>query len=153
MWIFFIFWPRLIRGSSTSVFSSLFSPRRCLSSSRCHHADAPCHTSFSLSQNELTASTSSSGSALSHRLPSRAKTEALNPHHHHMLPSPDRPTPTLHCYKKIISTLATVPTTQSCLYFASSQARAPWHRSSTRRHRSLSSLSHAHRPSAQRHPW
>jgi hypothetical protein len=41
----------------------------------------------------------------------------------------------LHCYKKVISTLPTLPTTQS-----------------TSRHRSLSPPSHAHHPSAQRHP-
>jgi hypothetical protein len=46
----------------------------------------------------------------------------------------DRPTSTLHCYKKIISTLVTLPTTQSHLHFVSSLARAPRHRSSTRYH-------------------
>jgi hypothetical protein len=81
--------------------------------------------------------------------PSQAKTEALNPHHRGRLPSPNRLTPILHCYKKIISTLTTLRTTQPRLYFASSIARAPWHRSSTRHRRSLSPLSHSHHPSAQ----
>jgi hypothetical protein len=38
---------------------------------------------------------------------------------------PNRPAHTLHCYKKIISTLLTLPITQLRLYFASSLARAP----------------------------
>jgi hypothetical protein len=57
-------------------------------------------------------------------------------------PSSDHPTPILHCYKKIISTVATLPTTQLHLHFASSVARAPRHRSFTHHHRSLSPLSH-----------
>jgi hypothetical protein len=112
----------------------------------------PCHTSFSLSQDEFTASTSSSSNASSHRLPSQAKTEVLNPHHRRRSPSTDRLTPTLHCYKMIISTLATLSTTQPRLHFTSSLARAPQHRSSIRHHRSLSSLSHTHHPFAQRYP-
>jgi hypothetical protein len=35
-----------------------------------------------LNQDELVASASSPGNASSHHLPSQAKTEALNPHHH-----------------------------------------------------------------------
>jgi hypothetical protein len=66
--------------------------------------------------------------------------------------SPDSPTITLHCYKKVISILPTLPITQPHLHFASSLARASHHRSSTRRHRSLSLSSHAHHLSAQRHP-
>jgi hypothetical protein len=89
---------------------------------------------------------------LSHRLPSQAETEALNPHRHRRLPSPDRLTPTLHCYKKIISSLATLPTTQLHLYFASFLARALCHQSSTRCCHSLSPLSYTHLPSTQRHP-
>jgi hypothetical protein len=108
-----------------------------------------CHTSFPLSQDELAASASSSGNTLSHRLPSRAETKALNLHHHLRSPSPDRSTPTLRCYKKIISTLATLPTTQPCLHFASSLAIALCHWSSTRHRRSLSPLSHVYRPSVQ----
>jgi hypothetical protein len=54
--------------------------------------------------------------------------------------------------KKIILSLTTLPNTQLRLYFASSLAGAPSHRSSTRHHRSLSPLSHTHHPSAQRHP-
>jgi hypothetical protein len=60
-----------------------------------------CHASFLLSQDELAASTSSSGNALSHRLSSRAEIEALNPHHHRRPPFSDRSTPTPQCYKKV----------------------------------------------------
>jgi hypothetical protein len=48
--------------------------------------------------------------------------------------------------------LITLLTTQLCLHFASSLARAPRHQSSTRRCYSLSLLSHTHCPSAQWHP-
>jgi hypothetical protein len=135
----------------TGVVYSLSAPRYRLSSGRCRHAAASCHASFPLSQDELTVSASSSGNALSRCLPSRGETEELNLHHRRRLPSPDRPTSTLHCYKKIISTLATLPTTQLCLYFISSLARAPSHRSSPHHCRSFSPMSHAHRHSAQRH--
>jgi hypothetical protein len=77
----------------------------------------------------------------------------MNSHHCRWPPSPDHLTPTLHCYKKVISTLATLPTIQPHLYFASSLARAPCHQSSTYRCHSLSPSSHVHRPSAQWHPW
>jgi hypothetical protein len=90
----------------------------------------------------------------SHRftLPShRTETEALNPHDHSRPPSPNRPTHILHCYKKIISILVTFPTTQSRLHFASSLARAPRYRSSTRHCCFLSPLSHVYRPSTQWH--
>jgi hypothetical protein len=109
----------------------------------------PCHASFPWSQNELVASASSSGKASPHRLPSRTTSEALNLHHCHWPPSLYSSTPTLHCYKKVNSTLATLPTTQLCLPFASFLAKAPHHRSSTRHYRSLSPQSHAHHPSAQ----
>jgi hypothetical protein len=49
----------------------------------------------------------------------RAETKTLNLHHHHRPPYLDRSTPTLHCYRKIISILITLPTTQPCLYFVS----------------------------------
>jgi hypothetical protein len=55
--------------------------------------------------------------------------------------------------KKIISTLIILPITQSRLYFTFSLDRAPHHRSSTRHHCSLSPLSYAYCPSAQRHLW
>jgi hypothetical protein len=133
--------------------SSLSPPRCRLSSGRRHYATALCHPSFPLNQDELAASASSFGIALSPHLPSQAKTEVLNLHHRHRLPFSDRLTPTLHCYRKIIPTLTTLPTTQTHLNFASSLARAPRHWSSTRRCRSLSPWSHAHYLSAQRHPW
>jgi hypothetical protein len=49
-----------------------------------------CHTFFPLSQDELAASASFFGNALSHHLPSRVKTKSLNPQHRHRLSSPDR---------------------------------------------------------------
>jgi hypothetical protein len=148
-WIFFIFWPSKIRASWTSIISSL-SPAWCrISSGRCHHATAPCHPSFPLNQDELDVSSSSSSNPSSCRLPSQAKTEALNPHHHNKPPSSDYPTPTLYCYKKITSTVATLPNTQSRLHFASSLTRAPCQWSSTCHHYFLSPLSHAHHLSTQ----
>jgi hypothetical protein len=150
--IFFIFWPNKIHVRPTSIVSSLSPLRCCLSSSRCQYAAAtPYHASFLLSQDKLAASTSSSGNTLSRRLPSQAQTEALDPHHCRRLPL-NHPTLTLSCYKKIISTLATLPVTQSHFYFASSLERAPRHQSFTCRCRPLSSVSHIHRPSAQRYP-
>jgi hypothetical protein len=75
--------------------------------------------SFLLSKDELTASASSFGNGLSHRLPSWAKTKTLHLHNHCKLPFSDRPTRSLYCYKKIISILVILPTTQSRLYFTS----------------------------------
>jgi hypothetical protein len=105
--IFFIFRPNKIRVSSTGVISSLSPPQCRLSFDRRRHAAALCHASFSLNQDELAASASFSGNTLSCRLLSRAEIEALNSQHCRRLPSPDRPTLTLYCYKKIISTLTT----------------------------------------------
>jgi hypothetical protein len=109
-----------------------------------HHNTAPCHASFSWSQDELTVSSLSSSNTSSHRICPQAETKALNSHHHHRPPYPDRPTLTLHYYEKIASTLPTLPTTQSCLHFASSLARAPHHQSFIHHHCSLSPSSHAH---------
>jgi hypothetical protein len=146
---FLHFSPSMIRVSPTSVVSYLF-PLQCrLSSGRRHHAVTPCHTSFSWSQDELVASASSSGNALSSRLPSRAEIKALNLHHHRRPPSRYCPLSTIHYYKKVILTLVTLPTTQTRLHFASSLARAPHHRSSTRSYRSLLPLSHVHHSYAQ----
>jgi hypothetical protein len=117
---FLYFWPNKIRVSPTDVVSFLSLPRCHLSSDRHHHATALCHTSFPWSQDEFTASASSFDNALSCRLPFRAEIEALNLHHHCRSPIPDSPTPTLYCYKKVISILSTLSTTQLCLYFASS---------------------------------
>jgi hypothetical protein len=127
MWIFLIFWLSKICVSPTGVVSSLSPPQCRLSSGQHHHTAAFYHAFFPLTQEELAAFTSSSSNTLSHRLLSKVETEALNLHHHRRLPSPDRPTPTLNCYKKIISTLNTLSTTQSRLHFASSLARAPRH--------------------------
>jgi hypothetical protein len=79
--------------------------------------------------------------------PSWANIEVLNLHHRRWPPSSDSPTPTHHCYKKIVSILITLPTIQPRLNFASSLTRAPRHRSFTRRHRFISPPSHVHRPS------
>jgi hypothetical protein len=150
--IFFIFWPSKIRINPTGIVSSLSPPWCRLSSGRCCYTAAPCHASFPWSQDELTASTLSSGNALSYRLTSRAESEALNLDHRCRPPSLDHPTTTLYCYKKVISTLVTLLTTQLRLHFTSSLAGAPHHRSSTRHRCSLSLSSHAHRPSAKQHP-
>jgi hypothetical protein len=147
MLIFFIFQPSKISVSPISIVSSIFPPRCHLSYGRRRHIVTPCHTSFSLNQDELATSASSSGNASSCSLSSRVKIEALNLHHHSRPPTLDHPTPTLHCYKKIISTMATLPTTQPRLYFTSSLARAPHHQSSTHCYHSLSPMSHAHHPS------
>jgi hypothetical protein len=150
--IFFIFWSSKICVNLTGVLFSLSPPQQCLSLGRHRHSATPCHVSFPWSQDELVASGSSTCNASSRLLPSRAKTEALNPHHWRQPSSLYRLTYTLHCYKKFISTLTTPPTTHLHLHFASSLARAPCHRSSTHRRRSLSLPSHTHRPFAQRHP-
>jgi hypothetical protein len=144
VWIFFIFWCSQIRISPTNVVSSLSPPRCRLSFGQHHHVATPYHAYFPWSQDEFTASTSSFGNASSHRLPSQVEIEALNSHHRRRPPSLDRPTPTLHCYKNVISTLATLSITQPRLHFASSLTKAQHHRSFTRRRRSLSSSSYAH---------
>jgi hypothetical protein len=149
MWIFFIFWHSKFHVSSTGVVSSLFPLQWRLSYGRHHHAAALCHASFSLSQDELIASVSFFNNALSCRLLSQTEIEVFNPHHRHRSPYPDRPTLTLHCCKKVISTLATFPNTQPRLYFVSSLIKTPRHRSSIRRHHSLSPPSHTYHPSAQ----
>jgi hypothetical protein len=111
--IFFIFHPSKIFISPTNIVSSL-SPHRChLSTSQRRHIATSCHASFSLSQDDLIVFVLFSSNVLSRRLPSRA----LNLHHHHMLPSLDRLTFTLNCFKKIILTLANLLTTQPHLYF------------------------------------
>jgi hypothetical protein len=132
---FYHFRSSKIRVSPTSVVSSLSTFRCHISSGPRRHTAAPCHASFSWSQDEFAAFASSSGNTSSRRLPSRAKTKALNLHYRRRPPSPDRLTPTLHYYKKDISTLITFLTTQLSLYFASSLARAPRYQSSTRCHR------------------
>jgi hypothetical protein len=143
---FLHFWKSKIHVGPTSIISSLSPPRCHLSSGRCLHTAASCHSSFSWSHDELDASASLSGNISSCPLPSRAKTEALNLHHHCWPPLSDHLTPTLHCYKKVMSTLASLPATQLCLHFASSLARAPRHQSSTCHRRSLLPLSHTHHP-------
>jgi hypothetical protein len=130
---FLHFRPSNIHISPSGIVSSLFPPQCRLSPGRCRYAVTPCHTSFAWSQNEFSVYASSFGKALSRRLPSRAKIEALDPHHHRRSPSLDRPTHTLYCYKRVILILITLPTTQSRLHFTSSLARAPRYRSSIHR--------------------
>jgi hypothetical protein len=139
---------RKIHVSPTDIVSSLSPPWYCLSSGRRRHTVTPCHASFPLSQDELAISTSSSSNVLSRRLSSRAETKILNSHHRRKLSSLNHPTHTLYCYKKIISTLTTLSTTQTRLHFTSSLARTPRHWSSTHLYRSLSPMSYAHRSSA-----
>jgi hypothetical protein len=129
--------------SSTSVVSSLSPPRCFLSSNRHCHAAASCHTSFLWSQYKLIAPASFFSNASSCRLLSWVETEVLNPHHHRRPHSSDHPTPTLYCYKNIISTLTTLPITLSRLHFTSSLDRVTHHRSSTYGHHFLSLPSHA----------
>jgi hypothetical protein len=101
------------------------------------------------SKEELAISALSSDNALSRRLLSQAETEALNPYHRRRPSSLYRPTPTLHCYKNVISILTTISTTQSRLHFSSSSiTRTPHHRRSTHHRGSLSPISYTHRPSA-----
>jgi hypothetical protein len=68
VWSFFTFWPSKIYINPTGVVSSLFSQWCRLSSGQRHHTAAPCHASFSWSQDELAASASSSSNASSRRL-------------------------------------------------------------------------------------
>jgi hypothetical protein len=147
--IFFIFLPSKIRVSLAGVVSSIFPPWYHLSSDRRHHATAPCRASFSLSQDELAVSASSSSNDSSRRIPSRTKTEALNLRYHRRPPSSDHPTPILHCYENVISVLTTLTITQSHLHFVSSLARASRHRRSTFHRHSLSLPSHTYRLSTQ----
>jgi hypothetical protein len=113
---------------------------------------APCHASFPCNQDELTVFASSSVNDLSHHLSSQVETEALNLHHRRRPHSSESSTPTLHWYKHVISTFATLHITQLCLHFASSLASASRHRRSIHRRHSLSPPSHVHHPSIQRHP-
>jgi hypothetical protein len=139
----------MTHASPTTGVSSLSSPRCRLSSDRHRHAATSCHTSFPLSQDELTASVSSFTNALSHYLPSRAKTEVLNSHHHAQATLLRSSNFHLYCYKKIISILITLPTTQLRLCFTSSITRSSRHRSSTCCCHFLLSSSHACHYSAQ----
>jgi hypothetical protein len=94
---FFIFWPNKIQVSPTNVVSSLFLPD--VASPPTDVAKSS-HASFLWSQNKLVASASSSSNASSRRVPSRAKTKALNSYHRHRPPSSDHSTSNFHCYKK-----------------------------------------------------
>jgi hypothetical protein len=143
---FFIFSP--IRFTSAQLASS---PPFSLPSvaSSLIYVIALCRTSFQWSPGELAVSASSSSNASSRRLPSQAEIKVLNLHHCHRPPCSNHLTPTLCCYKKVIPTSTTLFITQSCLYFVFFLAKAPRHRSSTRRYRSLSPSIHVHRLCAQ----
>jgi hypothetical protein len=58
-------------------------------------------------------------------------------------------TSTLHHYKKVISIVATLSTTQSRFHFASLLARAARYRNYIRHRRSRLLLSHTHHPFTQ----
>jgi hypothetical protein len=103
---------------TTDIVSSLSPLRSRLSSGRRRHAAAPCRASFSWSQDKLNAFASSSDNTSSCHLSSQTKTEVLNPHHRCRPPFPDRPTPTIHYYKKAILIFVTLFITQSRLHFA-----------------------------------
>jgi hypothetical protein len=152
MWIFFIFWSSKIHISPTDVISSLSPPDT--TSPPADVATLLCRITLSFHW---------------------AKTSSLHPLHfsvmlyHVVSPLESKPMHWIHttttghtpqtawlllstAIKNIISILATLPTAQPRLHFASFLARSPRHRSSTRHHHSLSSLSHSHRPSIQQHP-
>jgi hypothetical protein len=124
------FSPIKIHVSPNDIVSSLF-PSIAPPTTDVAHVAASCHTSLPMNQDELADFASFSSNASSRRLPSQAQTETLNLHHRHRPPSPNRLTHTLYCYKKTISALATLPTTQLRLHFVSSLARAPCHQSFT----------------------
>jgi hypothetical protein len=127
VWIFFIFSTSTIRVNPTDIVSSL-PPTRCrLSSGRHRHATAPCHAFFPLSQDKLAVSVSSFNNSSSRPLSSRNWSIEF-------IPPPQ-------------ATLLKLPKLPPSL------TRAPRHQSSTRRHCSLSPLSHVHRHSTQQHPW
>jgi hypothetical protein len=118
-WIFFIFQPSKIRVSPTGVISSLSPPRCHLSSGWYHHVVTPCHASFQWGKYELAASASSFGNASSRHLPSHVTTEVLNPHHRRRSLSSGCSTPTLLCYKKVISTLVTLSSSLNHVFILS----------------------------------
>jgi hypothetical protein len=146
---FLHFQPNKIRVRPIDVISSLF-PHQCrLSSDRRCHATASYHVSFPLSQDAFIISALSFGNVLSCRILSRAKTETLISHNFRRLLSLKRPDS--HHYKKIISTLTTLSTTQSYLHFTFSLVKAPCYLSFTYLHYSLSPMSYTYRPSTQQH--
>jgi hypothetical protein len=150
--VYFLLFFGLVKFVSARLASSSSSPPQCcLSSDRRRYVTASCHDSVSWSQDEVAASASSFGNASSCRLPSRAKIEALNPHHRRWPPSLNCPTHILHCYRKIILILIILIITQSCFYFASSIIRVPCHRSSIRHCHSFSPSSYAYHSFTQRH--
>jgi hypothetical protein len=133
--------------SPTSIISFLFPFRWHLSNNRRRHSVVLCHASFSWSQDEIDASTSSFGNTSSRCLPSWAETEALN---HTTVVNHPPCTVWLSSFtaiKRSSQFCPTLTTTQLYLYFTSSLARAPHYQSSIRRHHSLSLPSHAHHPS------
>jgi hypothetical protein len=142
VWFVFSFF-RPARFVSVQLASSLLFLLTDAASPPADVATPTCHvTYFPWSQDKFATSASSSGNASFHRFPSWAKIEALNLHRRHRPPTLGRSTLILHCYKNVISTLVTLPTTQSRLPFASSIARSQRHRSSIRRYRFLSPPSH-----------
>jgi hypothetical protein len=111
VWIFFIFRDSKIRLSPIGIVSSISSLRCRLSSDQRRHATTPYYASFLLSQDKFVVSASSFDNASSCRLPSRAETNVLNLHRRRQLRLSDHLTHTLYYYRKVISTLTTLPTT------------------------------------------
>jgi hypothetical protein len=110
--ILFIFRSSKICVSPINVISSLFPPRRCLSSGRRRHERTGRVTLPSYGAKiSLLSPLLSSGNDSPRHLPSQVKTEALNPYYRRRPPSLDCSTPTLHCYKKVISIMASFLTT------------------------------------------
>jgi hypothetical protein len=147
--IFFIFWSSKIRVSPTGVVIFLSSPRCHLSSNRCRHTMSHFLLIESRQARRLRY-TFHQRFVQSPPLLSQNQSIESAPLLSATLSGPSDYI--LHCYKNDISTLTTLPTTQSHLYFASFLARVPRHRSSTHRRHSFSPPSHDHRLSAQRHP-
>jgi hypothetical protein len=84
--------PPFFLPGGTSPLANTVIPPRCVT--------LPSHGAKTSSLH-LAASASSFGNTSFCRLPSRAKTEAMNPYHHRQPPCTYHPTSTIHCYKKV----------------------------------------------------
>jgi hypothetical protein len=144
MWIFFIFWPSKICASPT-VSPPPF-PLPGATSPPFDVVTLPCRVT--LSSHGANMSSQAPLYLLLIFCPAASPFELKSKHWIHTTTVGHPPRTALHCYKNIISTFAILSTSQSCLHFISSLARAPCHQSFTHRHHSLSPPFHAHRPSA-----
>jgi hypothetical protein len=148
----FFFWPSKICVSSTGIISSLFALWCHLSSGRRRHAVAPCHASFPWSQDDIITSISTSGNTSSRRSTLEPKPKdwiCIIAAGHPLWTTRLPPSTTI---KGHLNLDHSPHHSQLRLYFAFSLARAPHHRSFTRRRHSLSLTSHVHRPAVQQHP-